>query len=254
MANNVGRNIRNLRIRADMTQDALAEKLFVSRQTISNYETGRSQPDVDMLVRLAEALHTDAGVLIYGPPVPPDKKAQWLRCALALGCLLVWGVLAFPAGEYLREQARFAYHWYSGVFVLELLAKPLFAVTLGWALLQLTTLFGARQPKLVRRRLWHGLALGAGGAYLLWVLPVCAEQVISELRAAAVLAANGSYTYYGVLPDFLYRPIWFFSWHKEIAFALLFLLGAALWLTGAPQPKNRAHSAEKPDEARPQGN
>ena len=39
---NVGKNIRWLRNEKRMTQDELAEKLFVSRQTISNYETGDS--------------------------------------------------------------------------------------------------------------------------------------------------------------------------------------------------------------------
>ncbi len=39
---NVGKNIRRLRNEKRMTQDELAEKLFVSRQTISNYETGGS--------------------------------------------------------------------------------------------------------------------------------------------------------------------------------------------------------------------
>ena len=39
---NVGKNIRRLRNEKRMTHDELAEKLFVSRQTISNYETGVS--------------------------------------------------------------------------------------------------------------------------------------------------------------------------------------------------------------------
>ena len=40
---NVGKNIRILRTKNGMTQDELAEKLFVSRQTVSNYENGVSQ-------------------------------------------------------------------------------------------------------------------------------------------------------------------------------------------------------------------
>lgn len=40
---NVGKNIRNLRTQKKLTQDELAEKLFVSRQTVSNYENGVSQ-------------------------------------------------------------------------------------------------------------------------------------------------------------------------------------------------------------------
>ena len=52
----IGKNIRDLRIRENMTQDELAEKLHVTRQTVSNYETGRSRPDVDMLTHIAQAL------------------------------------------------------------------------------------------------------------------------------------------------------------------------------------------------------
>lgn len=39
---NVGKNIRLIRKQKNMTQDTLAELLYVSRQTVSNYETGVS--------------------------------------------------------------------------------------------------------------------------------------------------------------------------------------------------------------------
>lgn len=236
MANNVGRNIRILRTRAGITQDQLAERLFVSRQTVSNYETGRSQPDVDTLVRLAEALGTDAGTLIYGPALPVQKKRQLQRCALGLGCLLVWSVLAFPVTQAAQEWKRMTYIG-GFMFPLMLVAMPLLAATLGWTLLQLTTLVGAKQPTLVRRRLWHGLALGMGGAYLAWVLPVCIETVSSAIAAMMAQNAGTGYSYTGVLPGFFYAPVWFFSWHKPVLFALMFLLGAALWLTAAPPEK-----------------
>ena len=42
----IGKNIRQLRTAKNMTQDELAEKLFVTRQTVSNYEPGKSRPDV----------------------------------------------------------------------------------------------------------------------------------------------------------------------------------------------------------------
>ena len=38
----VGKHIRRLRSIRGMTQEALAEKLFVTRQTVSNYENGVS--------------------------------------------------------------------------------------------------------------------------------------------------------------------------------------------------------------------
>ena len=39
----IGKNIRTLRVERDMSQDQLAEALHVTRQTVSNYETGVSQ-------------------------------------------------------------------------------------------------------------------------------------------------------------------------------------------------------------------
>ena len=62
----VGKNIRKQRVQQGMSQEALAEKLHVSRQTISNYETGKSYPDIDMLVNITEVLQVEIQVLIYG--------------------------------------------------------------------------------------------------------------------------------------------------------------------------------------------
>ena len=55
----IGKNIRQLRTQKNMTQDELAKKLFVTRQTVSNYETGKSRPDVEMLDRIAQMLETE---------------------------------------------------------------------------------------------------------------------------------------------------------------------------------------------------
>ena len=52
----IGKNIRQLRTAKNLTQDELAEKLFVTRQTVSNYETGKSRPDVEMLVKISDIL------------------------------------------------------------------------------------------------------------------------------------------------------------------------------------------------------
>ena len=53
----ISKNIKRLRKENNLTQDALAEKLFVTRQTISYWETGRNQPTLDMLGDLAAALN-----------------------------------------------------------------------------------------------------------------------------------------------------------------------------------------------------
>ena len=44
----IGANIRRARTRRHLTQDDLAQTMHTTRQTISNYETGRSRPDVEI--------------------------------------------------------------------------------------------------------------------------------------------------------------------------------------------------------------
>lgn len=63
---NIGNNIRNQRLEKGMTQEELASKIFTTRQTVSNYETGKSKPDYITLGRIAEVLEVSADSLIYG--------------------------------------------------------------------------------------------------------------------------------------------------------------------------------------------
>ena len=50
------RNLQRLRKRAGLSQERLAETLSVTRQTVSSWERGKSYPDLDTLLQLAEAL------------------------------------------------------------------------------------------------------------------------------------------------------------------------------------------------------
>lgn len=49
-----------------MTQEALAEKLFISRQSVSSWENDRTQPDIEMLGKLSEIFEVSIEELIYG--------------------------------------------------------------------------------------------------------------------------------------------------------------------------------------------
>lgn len=50
-----------------------AARLHVVRQTVSKWEKGRSVPDADLLIRLAEELDTTSAALL-GPEVPPEAE------------------------------------------------------------------------------------------------------------------------------------------------------------------------------------
>lgn len=71
----LSRNIKNLRTAAGLSQEELAQKLHVVRQTVSKWEKGLSVPDADMLIALAQALDTSPAALL-GPESAGEAAAQ----------------------------------------------------------------------------------------------------------------------------------------------------------------------------------
>ncbi len=62
----VAKTIKRLRAQQNMTQEALGEKLNVTRQTVSGWENNRTQPDIETLARIAEVFEVEIEELIYG--------------------------------------------------------------------------------------------------------------------------------------------------------------------------------------------
>lgn len=57
-------NLKNLRKAKGLSQEELAIKLNVVRQTVSKWEKGLSVPDSEMLLKIAEELETSVNVLL----------------------------------------------------------------------------------------------------------------------------------------------------------------------------------------------
>lgn len=68
----IGQRIKNYRENANLTQDSLAQKLNVSRQSVSKWEKGGSLPDIDRLVTMSELFDISLDKLILGK----DKNIQ----------------------------------------------------------------------------------------------------------------------------------------------------------------------------------
>ena len=68
-------NIKNLRKAKGLSQDELAIKLNVVRQTISKWEKGLSVPDSEMLLTIAEELGTTVNTLL-GETIEPDINSE----------------------------------------------------------------------------------------------------------------------------------------------------------------------------------
>ena len=60
----LGKQIRKYRNERTLSQEALAEKIYVSRQTVSNWENDKSYPDVNSLVLLSEVFEVSLDQLI----------------------------------------------------------------------------------------------------------------------------------------------------------------------------------------------
>lgn len=64
--NKVKTMIKLFRTEKGMNQEQLAEWLHVTRQAVSNWETGKTQPDIETLTQLAECFGVSVEQLIYG--------------------------------------------------------------------------------------------------------------------------------------------------------------------------------------------
>ena len=75
-------NLKAYRKAKGLTQEELAIRLHVVRQTVSKWEKGLSVPDADLLLRLSEVLEVPVAQLL-GSEVPPEAPADQVAQQLA---------------------------------------------------------------------------------------------------------------------------------------------------------------------------
>lgn len=144
--NRFSQNLRRARKAAGLTQQQLADWLHVTRQSVSSWELGRTEPDLQTLTELAEVFETDAGSLLgedKKPPYPRFQKRFVLGFAVCAGLLLAVSGLELELFEYWR---KLLLHDYSpALYAAQLSVPPL---------------------------LWYLAGLGAVCFFALWA-PVC---------------------------------------------------------------------------------
>lgn len=63
---NFGETLQSLRKKHGLTQETLGEQLHVTRQTVSNWETGKNYPDLELLVALSNLFDISLDILLKG--------------------------------------------------------------------------------------------------------------------------------------------------------------------------------------------
>ena len=71
----LGNKIYELRTKAGLSQEELAEKTGVSRQSVSKWETNASIPELDKLIQLSKLFEITLDSLVQDEPVQTDSKA-----------------------------------------------------------------------------------------------------------------------------------------------------------------------------------
>ena len=69
----IGEKLKNSRMNAGMTQEQIAEQINVSRQTISNWENGKSLPDVISLMKISDLYQISLDDLLKGDSKMMEK-------------------------------------------------------------------------------------------------------------------------------------------------------------------------------------
>ncbi len=90
----LGQRLRQARLEAGMTQEELGKQLGVSRQTLSNWENGRSLPDVGSAVKLGKLYNISLDKLLSGQEIIQQfedlaaRRRQFWQMMLEIGIIL----------------------------------------------------------------------------------------------------------------------------------------------------------------------
>ena len=249
----IGKNIKLLRQQKNMTQDELAEALFVTRQTVSNYETGRSRPDVEMLLRIAEVLDADANTVLYGPPVPQSRKEAWQKTAIYLGLAVVLGIglLLLTADIRKQQELYLDRGWWTCLISGWLV--PGWKLLAGLGVMQLLyTVAGVKRLGKPAASYVRWGTLGVIALYVLAILPMSIYMTQSSIEVALLRQGGGEFSYSS---SFSFVPFWdragmilitgggyypqgFVQYLLQaILEAWPFVAGALLWFSGKDKKK-----------------
>ena len=105
----LGNQIKKYRGELNMSQDVLAEKIYVSRQTVSNWENEKSYPDVNSLIRLSEVFSVSLDQLIKGDVeemktlISEEEKNEYKRMANIYSVMFVVAIIIpFPLAYFFK--------------------------------------------------------------------------------------------------------------------------------------------------------
>lgn len=82
MNKTIGQRIKECRVKMGMTQEDLAERLYIPKSTLSAYERDIVDMKMSAIQQIAKELHTTVGYLIDGEKTEPDADVMQISSML----------------------------------------------------------------------------------------------------------------------------------------------------------------------------
>ena len=207
-----------LRKQKDMTQDAVAERLHVTRQTVSSWERGLNEPDMETLVALAVVFEVEVSELLGQQKIqndPQNPKRQIRRCIVCASAVAAAILLQMFLLPVLRDLTNRTYVNYAFAFRQTV---PSLGFLAGGMLL----------PGLIR--LFRPLRIGRWGRWILLAAGILLglPALLMGLDALCTLV-DPAFSVFA--PKFIIH-IWFYDAGRCILMQIFpFLSGAMLFLS-----------------------
>ena len=107
----ISERLKQARIQSGMTQEQVAEKVMVSRVTLSHWENGKTLPDIASLISLSDLYQISLDELLKGDPKMTEKvkkdakdlnnrRVLLITAILALIVMLTYTISLFVGGDF----------------------------------------------------------------------------------------------------------------------------------------------------------
>ena len=109
----IGQIIKAHRLEKKMTQEELGTLVYVSKQAVSKWETGRTCPDIEMIRKLCDILDISKDEILGGSVKETKKVRKWSRLWETLAIIgmavFLWSILDVPGFIDRNTQSGVAY-------------------------------------------------------------------------------------------------------------------------------------------------
>ena len=201
-----------------LTQEAVARQMGLTRQAVSSHESGRTQPDLETLMRYGEVYGVSLQEILYGGDRSERqfrrlRRAAWAAGLVLAGCNALWAGLRWTAGRFfpveegvMTDAGRAAWEQHQRLMELSRGMEGLFLVIAWLAVAALAVMALRMERPVPPRQKWGCLGILAA-LVLAAVLPFAltdpvfglADYTVTPLRqilwaalaALVLLAADG---------------------------------------------------------------